>query len=287
VSIVSHRRGPVTIGVQYGAATRAPHVRQQIRRLRPSSVENVARRLRDILRSEIFSGAFPGGVLPREAELMLHHDARRAAVRRALAMLRDEGVVERVQGLGTFAVRERYIADMEELHAETSGALNPQVRSRVVDRSFVPAPDFVARKLSLSAGERVLRLEYVALVNREPVGLATNYVAFPEAEAVAETSFLGDWYTLLADAGVRIGGTEWVLSSVNADEIVADYLEVAPGTAVTLGEEMIWDESDRPYDFAVVYLRTDRYAFSSKSWSIGARDGRSRLACTEEVSMLG
>lgn len=237
-----------------------------------------------MLRSEIFSGAFEDGMLPSESELMLKHEARRAAVRRALAMLRDEGVVERVQGIGTFVVRERYIAHMEELHgdAKDGGWLIPQVRSRVLDCSFTRASDLVARKLGLEPGDRVLRLDYVGVVDREPMALATNYVALPEAAAIADTPFNCDWYTLLHDAGVPIGRTEWVLASINADSIVAEHLDVAPGTALMLGEEVIWDKHQRPYDFAVCYMRTDRYAFSSQSWSIGSRAGQDPLVSSEE-----
>lgn len=259
---------------QYGAV-RAQRFRQQVARSRSSSTENIARRLRDVLRSEILSGAFAGGLLPRESELMLRYDARRAAVRQALALLRDEGVVERVQGLGTFAVRDRHIFGLAEFHADTpeGSTLTFHVRPIVLDRSFVRAPDFVAGRLDLETGEHVLRLEYVGLVNREPIALCTNYVALPEAEAVAAAPFNADWYTLLSDAGATVGGTEWVLCSVNADEVVAGHLDITPGTAVTLGEEMVWDADERPYNFAVVYMRTDRYAFSSTSWSIGSRSG--------------
>lgn len=264
---------------QYGSV-RAHHARHQATRGRPSSTENVARRLRDVLRSEIFSGAFVGGLLPREPELMLRYDARRAAVRRALALLRDEGVVERVQGLGTFAVRDRHVLGLEEFHADAAegSTLAFHVRSLVLDRSFVRAPDFVASRLNLDRGERLLRLEYVGIVNREPIAICTNYVASPYAEMVAATPFHADWYTLLSDAGTTVGGTEWVLCSVNADEIVAGHLDIKPGTAVTLGEEMVWDADENPYNFAVVYMRTDRYAFSSTSWSIGSRTGSPPLA---------
>ncbi|HWF71947.1 MAG TPA: GntR family transcriptional regulator [Solirubrobacteraceae bacterium] len=247
------------------------------------SVEDAARRLRDVLRSEVLTGAFPDGLLPGETELMLKHDARRATVRGALIMLRDEGVVERVQGIGTFAVRERYVTRMAELHGESSSdGISPQIRSRVLDRTVAPAPDFVARKLALTPGELVLRLEYIALLEGEPLGLATNYVAYPQAEAIAVTPFKGDWYTLLHDAGVSFGGTEWVLSAINADSVVAHHLRVEPGTALMLGEEMIQDEHEAPFDFAVCYVRTDRYAFSSSSWSIGSRDDGGRLVSSPD-----
>lgn len=67
------------------------------------------------------SGAYPDGVLPSEGALtlMFTHGTRRATIREALALLRAEGVVERVQGIGTFAIGERDVARIGELHGET------------------------------------------------------------------------------------------------------------------------------------------------------------------------
>jgi GntR family transcriptional regulator len=258
-----------TIGHRPGSARR-PHstpVRGPAQRL--TRLDDTARRLRDLLRGAVFDGAYPDGLLPSEGELMLTYAVPRAAVREALSMLRCEGVVERVQGIGTFAVRERCVTRMSEMHGEAKGGLLDEcMRPEVLDRSVVPAPDLVARKLELEAGEHVLRLEYVSYLDGEPIGLATNYAAFPEAEALRDTHFVSDWYALLRDAGVALGGSEWVLGSVNADAAVARRLAVAPGTAIMLAEQLIWDERGRPYDVAFVYVRSDRYVFSSRAWNV-------------------
>jgi GntR family transcriptional regulator len=246
--------------------------------LRGSRADGGGRRLRDVLRSNVLSSVYPDGLLPSENELMLNHSAPRAVVREALSLLRDEGVVERVQGIGTFSVAERYIARIGELHGEHDGQSDRffsagRVRPEVLDRSIIPAPDGVARKLQIDVGEPVLRLEYVGHHDGEPIALATNYVAFPEADALADTPFTTDWYTLMRDAGVPLGGSEWQMSCLNADAAVASLLDVAPGAALMLGEELIWDASGRIYDFAVCYFRTDRFVFSSQAWSVSSRDG--------------
>ena len=45
----------------------SPIFASRIRQSRPGNVDNVARRLRDLLRSEIFTGAFENGLLPSES----------------------------------------------------------------------------------------------------------------------------------------------------------------------------------------------------------------------------
>lgn len=238
---------------------------------RAARVEDAARRLRDLLRCQIFSGSYPSHFLPSENELMDVFGVQRAAVRQALAMLRSEGVVERLQGIGTFAVRDRFVARLSEIHGqkENGGWLEDQrLRPAPLDESVVPAPEFVVEKLGLEAGENVLRLEYVSCFDGAPHAVATNYVAFPEAEALDGTPFRTDWYQLLRDSNLTIGSSEWVLGCVNADPSVASLLEVSPGAAVMLGEQVICDDGGRPYDFAVCYIRTDRYAFSTRATDV-------------------
>lgn len=56
-----------------------------------------------ILRGQIQSGTLPPGrVMPSETTLMQEHQLARGTVRKAIDALVDEGLVNRVQGRGTF-----------------------------------------------------------------------------------------------------------------------------------------------------------------------------------------
>ncbi|MDQ8044411.1 MAG: GntR family transcriptional regulator [Solirubrobacteraceae bacterium] len=256
----------------HGAPRLASHAprRPETRSARDTG-DSDARRLRDILRCNVMSGCYAEGVLPSEADLMLSHRARRSTVREALAMLREEGVVDRVQGIGTYALCEPKVAAMAGLHGTDRNEILVQDRPTVITRSVMPAADVVADRLGIAVGEPVLCIDYVGRVDGLVVGMATNYMAFPEAQKVERVPFTSDFYTLMADAGVPLGGSEWILSAVNADAHVARLLELEPGAAVMHGEELIWDADGRVYDFAFCYMRTDRFQFSSTDWVLGAR----------------
>lgn len=59
--------------------------------------------LADILRQQISTGKLPSGrVIPSESTLMQEHEVARGTVRKAIDVLVAEGLVERVQGRGTF-----------------------------------------------------------------------------------------------------------------------------------------------------------------------------------------
>ncbi|WP_443613654.1 GntR family transcriptional regulator [Actinomadura madurae] len=93
-----------------------------------------ARRAAEVLRRDIAGGAFAGGPLPDERVLGARLGASRNAVRDALALLRDEGLITRRRGVGTMVVAPRYGHGLDRLEglAETlagHGAVTNEVRA--------------------------------------------------------------------------------------------------------------------------------------------------------------
>jgi GntR family transcriptional regulator len=226
------------------------------------------RRLRDMLRAAVRGGRFPDGQLPSEAELMTANGASRGTVREALAMLRAEGLIERTQGIGTHAVVRSVAQKLTEAHGAISptedSLLNRRTRPYVLDRSEILAPGAVAERLGVPTGTPCLRLEYVALHEEEPIWLATNYALFPEAARLRDCPFVTDWYALMADAGVELGQSEFVIGCELADQLTADVLGIAPGQPVFITEQTIADPSGRLFDLAFVHTRADRFRFVSR-----------------------
>jgi GntR family transcriptional regulator len=234
------------------------------------SRQHSARWLRDLLRSALLAGRFEadGRMLPGEAQLMLAYGVPRATVREALDLLRREGLVERQQGTGTRCVARRESVRLVEAHGTAEDRSHPMVggvRPRVIEQRTVPMPPAVARYLGERAGAPCLLLEYVALVLGEPHAVCANYVRYPEAERVAATAFGADWYTLMADAGLVVAETDFVIEAMLADRPVADLLGIPVGAPVMALEQVIRDATGRPYDFAVIRSRGDRAGLLSRA----------------------
>jgi GntR family transcriptional regulator len=250
---------------QAGPAARAaqPHTAHQ----------HGVRRLRDALRSQILHGDFPGGLLPSEAELMAGHGTTRGVVREALTLLRQERLIERTQGVGTYAVHSATHTTLTEMHGATQsgGLLDTGMRPRILDRSAVQATPTVARRLGVEPGTPCLRYEYVAMIGEEPIGPATNYVLFPEAERLLDAPFRTHWYQLLDSAGIQMGASEFVMGCVLADATTAELAGVPEGSALLLVEQLIRDTDGRPWDLAFFYIRTDRFVFVSRALFNSAR----------------
>ncbi|MDI9333013.1 MAG: UTRA domain-containing protein [Cytophagales bacterium] len=79
-------------------------------------------KIKHFIKHELSKGAWPlGSPMPSEAELVAQFNVSRMTVSRALRELQSEGLVERVQGVGTFAAQLGKISStltIRDLHEE-------------------------------------------------------------------------------------------------------------------------------------------------------------------------
>src|SRR5690348_6036537 len=74
-----------------------------------------ARQVADVLRRQVLHGIYSGGMLPPEPELAAEFGVSRNAVRDALDLIRDEGLVDRVPGVGTVVATLKYAHGLDDL----------------------------------------------------------------------------------------------------------------------------------------------------------------------------
>ncbi|MFH8767748.1 GntR family transcriptional regulator [Streptomyces sp. NPDC017958] len=168
---------------QGAATTVAAHrVRRRLRADR-------ARQLADLLRHQLLTGAFENGTLPHESTLATDYRASRNTVRQALDLLRAEGLVERLPGVGTVVVAEKYPHGLDRLMglAETLRE-HGRVTNEVRTLGPAPAPAPVAERLRVPAGADVLYIERLRRLNGLPLSLDPGCPAPLVARAVAALS---------------------------------------------------------------------------------------------------
>ena len=110
------------------------------------------------LRDALAQGRFPPGTLmPSEAELVAQFGVSRMTVNRALRELQAEGLVDRVQGVGTFAAQLFRVAStlhIRDLHEEIT-ARGHRHHAEVHVARQESATEGIAAKLGLTAGAPV------------------------------------------------------------------------------------------------------------------------------------
>lgn len=184
--------------------------------------EDLRRRLRD---GELTTGR----LLPSESELSASYAASRVTIRRALELLREEGLVDARQGFGWFVPSDPVRQTLGRLGTIESQLEASGIRSerRIVSFGFVPAPARAEEVLGVGA---VLEVRRVNLADGEPFALVTVWC--PEAlgarlsrDDVERSPF----YELL---DVPLGGARQTIGASAADADTALALQVPVGSPV-------------------------------------------------------
>jgi GntR family transcriptional regulator, histidine utilization repressor len=115
-------------------------------------------RVKQHLKDALAQGRWaPGALMPSEAELVAQFGVSRMTVNRALRELQGEGMIDRVQGVGTFAARLHRVSStltIRDLHDEITERGHGHT-ARVVLAREERAPAALAEQLGLEAGAAV------------------------------------------------------------------------------------------------------------------------------------
>ncbi|MBN9185225.1 GntR family transcriptional regulator [Microbacterium sp.] len=224
------------------------------------------RRLTLLLRAAVERGDFAEARLPSDEELAESYQLPRAVVRDALAALAEMGVVTRVRGTGTRA-GDHHGAVFNLLSFQgTSGVPEYRLHPRVVERTVVRTPALVAARLP-TAGDTVLRVEYLSMPGDDVDGISTGYFVLPKSEALRDAEFGENLYTFLSAGGLTVSATDFVIGAIDADQYTALRLRAKPSSALLFVEQTTFDEAGDPLSFSLAALRGDRLALFSRARS--------------------
>jgi GntR family histidine utilization transcriptional repressor len=136
-------------------------------------------RVKQFLKDGLAAGRWaPGALMPSEAELVALFAVSRMTVNRALRELQAEGLVERTQGVGTFAAPLHRVAStltIRDLHEEMASR-GQQHSADVHLAREERAPAALAERLRLKTGARVFHTLIVHRCNGVPLQCEDRYV---------------------------------------------------------------------------------------------------------------
>ncbi len=239
-------------------------------------------RIRDDLRAEILAGNRTfGEKLPSENALAQRYGTTRPTVRRALALLKAEGLVVAHQGQGMFVrpkprVRLLISGSNYRTHREAGlPGFDAQVREqgmspeqRIRDVVTLDPPDEIARRLELDEDAQVVVRRRTFLVDGLPVALCDSY--YP-ADLVADTVIAqprrikGGVYAVIEDATGPIRrqvshGVEDLVCRMPTGEETAE-LDLMPGVPVVRILRTVYDSEDRPLEVQESIVAADSHEF--------------------------
>lgn len=219
-----------------------------------------ARQVADVLRHQIHAGAYDGG-LPTEHDLASEFFVSRNTVREALAVLKNEGLIDRGPKVGTHVALRKYDHGLDALVGlkETFKDYG-EVRNEVRAVQRLSAPPAVAHRLGLPSGEPVVFVERLRYLGDLPLSLDQTYLAPDIGTAVIEHPLeSNDVFALIEQvSGQRLGAATLAVEAVSADPHSAATLQVPDGAALLMLERLTSLDDGRPVDLEYIRMRGDR-----------------------------
>lgn len=227
---------------------------------------NLYRQLAELLRSAIQRGDLrPGDSIPSEHQLCRTYGVSRPTVRRAIAVLTEEGLLTRRQGMGTFVSKLRLIQPQGRVIGFSERMLRNGMApsTRMLERHVLPArqaaPEVVSA-LAAGGSDLILRLARLRLANDEPLLLETIHLPlgrFADLETVdLERQSLYQVLKQRYDAQVTY--LKESLEPVLLTPHEAALLRTQAGMPGMLARIVTFDQHYDPIEHSVSLVRGDR-----------------------------
>lgn len=189
-------------------------------------------RVKHFLKESLSHGHWPpGGLMPSEAELVTRFAVSRMTVTRALRELQAEGLVTRVQGVGTFAAHLSKVSStltIRDLHDEITERGHRHHAEVHLAREEVATSE-LAHQLGLNAGDAVFHTLIVHFENGVPLQCEDRYVnpaCAPEYLGVDFTQTTPTHYLLDV---APLWEAQFSIEASQASVHEAKLLHIAPG----------------------------------------------------------
>ncbi|WP_439602274.1 phosphonate metabolism transcriptional regulator PhnF [Devosia sp.] len=222
------------------------------------------RQIADAIRLDIIGGKLESGdKLAGELSLAERFGVNRHTVRRALAVLEEEGVLRAEHGRGTFVAEARRLSYPIGRRTRFSEGLAGQVRQRsaeLLSSKIERATPRLAEALAVKPGTRLLRQETVSFADGRPLARATGW--FPEARfsgidrAYAETGSITEALKRYGIDDYSRGTTRISARHATVEEVQA--LKLAPGAVVLVSDAVDLDAEGAPIHAMLTRFPADR-----------------------------
>jgi len=232
--------------------------------------------LREDIQSHVYA---PGQSLPSENKLTQAFEVSRVTVRRALAALCADGLIERRAGSGTVVCRKASINAPVTLNINT---LMPQLAmmghsttAKLLSFSYDVAPGFVADAMKLRDDERVQIATRVRYNEKQAFSHLTTYVPEDIASGYSENDLANTpLFILLERNGVSIHNAHQSVSATLATPKLANALAIPIGTALLSLQRIVCDREGRGVEYLQARYRPDIFSLDLTLARVGDSSNR-------------
>lgn len=196
----------------------------------------------DELRARV-TAAPAGSLLPSEAEMSAEFNASRVTVRRALELVRDDGLIAARQGFGWFVATEpvrQHLESLGTIEAQIEGVGKVSER-RVEEFAFEQPP---ARVRKLLRTDQVLRVKRVNFADGDPFAVVTVWCPADLGAKLSRRDVERRPFYELLDIELR--GATQTIGADSAEPADARLLGVRVGSPLLRCQRVTTDRAGEP-----------------------------------------
>lgn len=220
------------------------------------------------LRADILKNRLPPGAkLPSEAALETSFSVSRITVRRALSALHAEGLIEKVNGKGSFVTRPEDAPRLGPLtgfytHMRASGEV---ARGKTLSVRETKASRVAADALRIAPGTPLLAATLLRFVNDEPFayGVMQAEPALTRALLVEDLNVNDVMVVLESRLGYRLMSSHIEAGAVAAGKMRGRLLQVDEAAPLLRIRFTPHDATGKPLVFSEMYFRADRFNYKA------------------------
>ncbi len=246
-------------------------------------VQNSPRRAHDLLRLGIRRDLMSRTENLSEGMITKGYATSRSAVREALQMLVDEGLVTRLPRFGTRITGRITMLPLHDAGSDVAAmstvvsvstsddelptsAACVTAEYQELDIKLVPASPVLKERLEVD-DDVVLLVEHLLSARGEPIYIRAAYLSAGD-DVESRIKLVRDIYSTSHSTpiamrevfGTEIGKVETTVEAVPCEPRTSRILGLAPGAPVLLRERRVFGTDGRPYELSFTHLRGDRTA---------------------------
>ncbi|QXX83613.1 MULTISPECIES: histidine utilization repressor [Providencia] len=183
--------------------------------------------------------------IPSESELVSQFQCSRMTANRALRELTAEGLLVRLQGVGTFVAEPKGQSALFEIHSIEAEIIerNHKYSCRIIKLEEIQASTALASELNISPETLVFHSVIVHMENDVPVQIEDRYVNALAAPDYLKQNFLSITpHDYLSQVAPLTQG-EHIVEAVEADERSARLLQINTGASCLLITRRTWSQA--------------------------------------------
>lgn len=220
----------------------------------------------DVIKGRVFSNSWRQGMkIPSENELAKEFNLSVGTVKKALDVLRQEGILFRRQGQGTFIASPDFSKSFIRFfrYGQTDGEPSEVPGCRILSVDIITAGNKIAEILHLKVDDKVVKMKRVRSLQDIPFAVEDLYLPYERFKGIEKTSLDNKLlYPIYSDAfSTPIVWVDEYLQPDIPDVETAKLLGIEKSTPVICIERIAHSYEDVPVEWRHTVGRGDNFRY--------------------------